>query len=74
MLSNLPPGVTESMIPGNRLEDQELEFIIYLTVGQMDDLVDWMEKKSTPPTYILEDLYDQLEEEYKERSSRLYGD
>jgi len=24
--SNLPPGVTENMIPGNRLEDKEFEF------------------------------------------------
>jgi len=25
MLSNLPPGVTDSMLPGNRPEDQEWE-------------------------------------------------
>ena len=38
MSSNLPPGVTESMIPGNRPEDQEIECVIYLSQHEIDDL------------------------------------
>jgi hypothetical protein len=36
---NYPPGVTESMIPGNRPEDQEIELKIVLTRGDIDDIL-----------------------------------
>ncbi len=35
MASNLPPGVNESDIPGNRPQDQEVEISILLTVGEV---------------------------------------
>jgi hypothetical protein len=38
MPSNLPPGVTESMIPGNRPEDQEVEITMIFSVGEIDAL------------------------------------
>ena len=38
MASNLPPGVTDSMIPGNRPEDREVEVTLVLSVGDIDDL------------------------------------
>ena len=39
MSSNLPPGVTESMIPGNRPEDEEVEVTITLTKGDIDEIL-----------------------------------
>lgn len=39
-MSNLPPGVTDSMIPGNRPEDQEEEITIILTKGDIIDIID----------------------------------
>ncbi len=41
MSNNLPPGITESMIPGNRPEDQEIEVTITLTKDDLDYLVDY---------------------------------
>ena len=41
MASNLPPGVTESMLPGNRPEDQEWE-----------DLFDWLADQDITPDEI----------------------
>ena len=38
MLSNLPPGVTDSMIPGNRPEDQEIETDMIFTCGEIEQL------------------------------------
>lgn len=38
MPSNLPPGVTDSMIPGNRPEDQEIEVPMIFSVGEIDAL------------------------------------
>ena len=35
MASDLPPGVTESMIPGNRPEDEEVEISLILTKGDI---------------------------------------
>ena len=37
-LSNLPPGVTESMIPGSRPEDTALEKVLdwIWTIGKLD--------------------------------------
>lgn len=40
-MSNLPPGVNERMIPGNRPEDQEVEVELVLTVGDLDALERW---------------------------------
>mgnify|MGYP000335402426 CR=1 FL=1 len=39
MSSNLPPGVTESMIPGNRPEDEEVEVTITLIRGDIDEIL-----------------------------------
>jgi len=45
-MNNYPDGVTESMIPGNRPEDQEVELSIRinitLTQGEVDDLANAM--------------------------------
>jgi len=38
MSNNLPPGVTESMLPGNRPEDEEIEVFLVFTRGEIDDL------------------------------------
>lgn len=38
MSNNLPPGVTESMLPGNRPEDEEVEVALVFTKGEIDDL------------------------------------
>lgn len=38
MLSNLPPGVTEGMIPGNRPEDEEIEITMIFSRGEIDEL------------------------------------
>jgi len=38
MFSNLPPGVNESDIPGNRPEDQECEVVVLLAQYEIDDL------------------------------------
>ena len=40
MSSNLPPGVTDSMIPGNRPEDEEVEITITLCKGELDYIRD----------------------------------
>lgn len=40
-ISNLPPGVTESMIPGNRPEDEE-----------WDHLIDWLDGLGLSPAEI----------------------
>jgi len=39
MSSDLPPGVTESMIPGNRPEDEAVEVTITLTRGDIDGIL-----------------------------------
>lgn len=38
MLSNLPPGVSEYDIPGNRPEDEEVEITMIFTRGDIDEL------------------------------------
>ncbi len=38
MSSNLPPGVTENMIPGNRPEDEEVEIVMNFTKGDISNL------------------------------------
>jgi len=37
---NLPPGVRECDIPGNRPKDAEVELYVVLTQGEVDDLRD----------------------------------
>ena len=70
MLSNLPPGVLESDLPDNRPEDQEFEFHIIMTQGQIQDLFDWIDKRqrnqiaNQSALFILKDLYDQIKDEY----------
>ena len=58
MLSNLPPGVTEGMLPGNRPEDQEVELTLIFTVGEIEDLRDYYD--------------DQMKESHENRSSIWY--
>ena len=69
MASNLPPGVTDSMIPGNRPEDREVEVILYLSVGEIDALIYYNERqqalevnKRNEIWYIIEDIAEQLED------------
>lgn len=57
MPSNLPPGVTESMIPGNRPEDQEIEVTIILTNGEIDDIVNFNDESYS---FIWERITDQI--------------
>lgn len=38
MSSNLPPGVSDSMIPGNRPEDRDIEVTIGITFGDLDTM------------------------------------
>lgn len=45
MLSNLPPGVTESMLPGNRPEDQE-----------WDEFCDWAIERMSCSNLSIEQL------------------
>ena len=61
MISNYPPGVTESMIPGNRPEDQEVEVTIVLTKGDIDDIIN-----EYPENYgfIWDDIKNQIKDQY----------
>jgi hypothetical protein len=70
MPSNLPPGVSDSDLPGNRPEDQELDGFV-LTIGQLEDLQEFrdLEKQKTiceqsSLLYIVEDILEQFEESY----------
>ena len=45
MVSNLPPGVTESMLPGSRPEDKEIEITMIFTQGEIDDLRNFHENQ-----------------------------
>ena len=40
--SNLPPGVTENMIPGNSPQDMEWDRVI-------DEMITWCERKGVEP-------------------------
>lgn len=51
-LSNLPPGVTTNMLPGNRTEDiayanlcEDLRGIVALSDEQIDKLAEWVSDK-----------------------------
>lgn len=43
-----PPGVTSDMIPGNRPEDEEVDFTITLTKGELEEL----QAQDLDPTYL----------------------
>jgi len=69
-LSNLPPGVTEDMLPGNRPEDEEKTYEIYVYQGEVDRLKSFMvlqalcpPDKRHPLTDIVEGILIQIEEE-----------
>jgi len=71
-LSNLPPGVTESMIPGNRPEDQEdyERFVIFLSEEEINKLEGFVAlqglvpaEKRHPLTELIGELLDQLKED-----------
>ena len=69
MLSNLLPGVTVNMIPGNRPEDEEIEVCLVLTVGEIEDLecelnnlMDQPENKRSPVWTVLENILEQIKE------------
>ena len=71
-LSNLPPGMTESMIPGNRPEDQEEdgEFVIFLSEEEIDKLEGFVAlqglvpaEKKHPLTELISELLGQLKED-----------
>ena len=69
MLSNLPPGVTDSMLPGNRPEDQENEVILILSVGEIKDIRCELENQMAKGRnersliwYVLENIDEQLRE------------
>jgi len=63
MVSNLPPGVTESMIPGNRPEDEEVE--ILLTLGDIQILSDFAHNPALPDGVqnIINNILEQVDEE-----------
>lgn len=70
-LSNLPPGMTESMIPGNRPEDQEDygEFVIFLSEEEINKLEGFVAlqnivpvEKKHPLTELIGELLEQLKE------------
>lgn len=44
-LSNLPPGVTDSMLPGNRPEDQEVIATIVFTVGEIQEFYQFAQEQ-----------------------------
>jgi len=69
--SNLPPGVTDSMIPGNRPQDEEwdnlIEKLALMVDGEIDES-EHFEKKDIPD--MLRSLLEEFEEDpdfYKEQ-------
>jgi len=75
MLSNLPPGVTNSMLPGSRPEDEEIEFYVLLTKGEVQDLSYWYSDKkrgdTIPPEIedFLETIYEQICVDFDEENN-----
>lgn len=55
MPSNLPPGVTESMIPGNRPEDVEDEAFWEMLTAKLE--ADWSPESRKARAILLEDPY-----------------
>ena len=46
---NLPPDVSESQIPGNRPDDEEIEFTLVLTIGDIQDLKQFYQEQMAKP-------------------------
>ena len=74
MLSNLPPGVSEWMIPGNTPDDEEVEVCFVLTIGDINDLYYLKGKQDKLPQHKRHELYpllcgiiEQLDEQEKEK-------
>ena len=70
MASNLPPGVTDSMIPGNRPEDREVEIVLVLSISEIEDLKKYNEeqqkidiKKRDNFSFTIENIIEQLDEQ-----------
>ena len=57
MLSNLPPGVTEGSLPGNRPEDAEIEVTIVFLQYEIDQLIKWSKKQSLLPYLEQHELF-----------------
>lgn len=55
-MSNLPPGVTDSMIPGNRWEDQEFNLNVFATFGDLRNMVDFVNRY--PPSRKQKNVHD----------------
>ena len=71
MSSNYPPGVSDNMIPGNRPEDQEIECMIILTIGDMEDMEMYVERERKKPVterqrifYVIDSILEQIDESY----------
>lgn len=76
-MNNLPPGVTDSMIPGNRAEDEEIDIPVFFCVGEIDDLISFREdqnkltkEKQSDILYLIDNILEQLEEYASEKQSR----
>ena len=76
MASNLPPGVTDSMIPGNRPEDREVKVTLVLSVGDIDDLrnadIKNDENLRITLAIILEQIDEQIWRNRREQSGVLF--
>lgn len=69
MLSNLPPGVTDDMIPGNRPEDQEVETWMIFSVGEIEALRiynDTQQKIGVAQRHELWDIISNMIEQFNE--------
>lgn len=78
MSSNLPPGVTDSMIPGNRPEDQEFEIV--LTKDDIYALRDFYLRLRMHPSFIatkflsvIEGILEQADKEMDEMRGNKNG-
>jgi len=64
MLSNLPPGVTEDMLPGSRPEDEEREFVLTISVGEISHLIQVKKHdKDNELHYFVCNILEQIEED-----------
>jgi len=69
MSSNYPPGVTDNMIPGNRPEDQEIDYFITFTMEDIEDMELYVEAERKKPTtercrvfYVIENFLKQIDD------------
>lgn len=70
MPSNLPPGVTEGMIPGNRPEDVETEYYITFAAWEIADMREFVNKQDAVPIEkkhelypVIQNIMDQIDEQ-----------